>query len=151
MHWQDSGADAAYLIHDADSRFTAQFDAILKSEGVQSIRLHPAPPGHSPASPWRRPATPNMNAYAERWVQSVQTECLDHFVVLGERHLEHILRDYVAYYHLERPHQAKGNRPLSGHDSSGGTGPANPSPGIGRVVCYERLGGLLKHYTRQAA
>jgi putative transposase len=93
------------------------------------------------------PRAPNPNALAERWVQSVRVECLDHFLVFGEAHLRHLLAEYLAYYHGERPHQALGNRPLSG--------PPLPERGErvvpGDIVCVERLGGLLKHYTRRAA
>ena len=53
--------------------------------------------------------SPNVNAFAERWAQSVQVECLDHFVVLGERHLEYLVSEYVEYFNQERPHQAMGN------------------------------------------
>ena len=74
-------------------------------------------------------------------MQTIQQEALNHFVVLGEKHLNHIVREYMAHYHEERPHQALGNEPPTGlqlvHD--------------GEVVCRERLGGLLKHYYRDAA
>lgn len=65
-----------------------------------------------------------------------------YFIVLGERHLRHLVDQYIAYYLTERPHQAKENLPLSGG------GPPEPE---GEIICHERLGGLLKHYTRRAA
>ena len=94
------------------------------------------------------PRAPNMNAYAERWVQSLRAECLDHFVVVGERHLAHLVSSYVAPYNEERPHQAKGNVPLPEADQDE---PRILKFPIGEVKCRQRLGGLLKHYYREAA
>jgi len=90
---------------------------------------------------------PNQNAYAERFVQTIKTECLDLFVVLGEKHLRHIISEYVAHYHAERPHLALGNVP-SGLDK-----PPERVECLGpdAVVVRERLGGLLRHYERKAA
>jgi len=87
VHLAERGEEASYLIHDKDTKFTAQFDAILKAEGI-SIKEPTA-------------KSPNLNAFAERWAQSVQVECLDHFVVLGEDHLRHIVGEYVAYFNTE--------------------------------------------------
>lgn len=129
MHWQDQDQPATYLIHARDGKFTAQFDAIIKSEGTNVVRLPPR--------------APNLDAYAERWVQSLKHECLNHFIVLGERHLRYLVHQYVEYYLTERPHQSKDNGPLSGASP-----PQNPH---GEIVCHEHLGGLLKHYTCQAA
>jgi putative transposase len=129
MHWQDQEQPASDLIRDRDGKFTAQFDAIVTSEGVQVVRL--------------TPGTPNLNAYAERWVQSLKYECLNNFIVLGERHLRHLVSQYVEHYLNERPHQAKDNMPLSGASP--------PTEPHGDIICHERLGGLLRHYTRQAA
>ena len=58
------------------------------------------------------PVAPNLNGYAERWVQSLRTECLDHFLICGEAHLRHMLNEYLEHYNLERPHQGVGNVPL---------------------------------------
>ena len=123
---EDMGLEATDLIHDCDTKFTKHFDSLLKAGGVRTHR--------------KGPAQPNMNAYAERFVQTIQQECLDHFVILGEKHLNHIIGEYLVHYHEERPHQAVGNAPLVGVPL-----------GKGEVVCRERLGGLLKHYYRKAA
>src|SRR4051794_5931491 len=87
----------------------------------------------------RGPGAPNFSAYAERWAQSVQRECLGHFAVFGEARLRHLQGDYLAYYHRERPHQTRGNAPLGGALPPGEVGPA-----AGEVVYRPRLGGLLR-------
>jgi len=118
-----------YLIHDRDPFFTAAFRAVLKAAGVDAVKL----PARSP----------NLNAYAERFVLSIRTECLGCVIPLGEKHLRLIINEYLEHYHGERTHQGLGNRlidePPAGHD---GTGP---------IRCRERLGGVLKFYYREAA
>jgi putative transposase len=89
--------------------------------------------------------SPNTNAYVERFVQSIKQECLDHFAICGPEHMDHLVREYVEYYHTERPHQGKGNVPLS---RPPGTAPESAE---GEIVCRERLGGVLRHYYRSAA
>ena len=88
-----------------------------------------------------------MNPFAEAWVQRVKRECLDHFLVLGERHLRHLISEYVVHYHEERPHQGIGNRPPQQDRAT----PEIASLSLDEIVCRERLGGLLKHYERRAA
>jgi putative transposase len=91
---------------------------------------------------------PNLNAYAERWVQSLCQECLDRIVIRGEGHLRHVLKEYLEHYNSERPHQAKENVPLPEADTDEPS--VVPFP-AGEVRCRERLGGLLRHYHRAAA
>ncbi len=86
---------------------------------------------------------PNMNAYVERFVQAIEQECLDQFIVFGAEHFDHVVSEYVEHYHTERPHQAMGNVPL--------IAAALPAGTDGKVVCRERLGGVLRHYFREAA
>jgi putative transposase len=88
--------------------------------------------------------SPNLNAYAERWVRSVKEECLSRLMLFGEASLRHALTQYVAHYHHERNHQGMGNVLLfpSSNQSNKGEGP---------IQCNERLGGLLKYYEREAA
>jgi putative transposase len=95
------------------------------------------------------PRAPNVNAYAEHWVQTLRTECLDHLLILGERHLAHIVRVRGALPRgEERPHQAKGNVPLcNAHENE----PRVLKFPSGEVKCRPRLGGLLKHDYRAAA
>jgi transposase InsO family protein len=84
-----------HLIMDRDPLFTRAFRAMLAASGVQSVRL-----------PVR---SPNLNAYAERFVRSIKSECLARVVSLGKRHLRELVHQYVSHYHLERNHQGLGN------------------------------------------
>jgi hypothetical protein len=86
--------------------------------------------------------SPNLNAYAERWVRSVKEECLSRVNLFGERSLRRALSDYVDHYHAERNQQGKGNVLLFPWAARQREGP---------VHCRERLGGLLRYYHRQAA
>ena len=83
-----------------------------------------------------------MNAFAERFVVSVKSECLDRIVPLGEAHLRAAVRAFVDHYHEERPHQGLGNELIAPKTNVIGPGP---------VRCRERLGGVLKFYYREAA
>jgi transposase InsO family protein len=82
---------------DRDSKFSAAFDEVFKSEGVDVIHL-----------PFRRPVA---NAFAERWVGSVRRECLDRLLIFGRRHLEKVLAEFIDHYNLARPHQVWGKPP----------------------------------------
>lgn len=106
---------------------------MLESEGLEVKRVGPM--------------APNMNAYAERWVQTLKSECLAHFVVLGEAHLRHIVSEFVMHYHEHRPHQAKDNQPLVGDSPPETTEVIRYQD----IICRKRLGGLLKRYSRKAA
>ena len=84
---------------------------------------------------------PRANAYAERWVRTVRTECLDWMLVLGRRHLEHVLRTYAAHYNGRRPHRGLG---LKTPDPRPGPTPW-PAHGA-RVRTRDVLGGLIREY-----
>jgi len=122
----DSGClrHVRYLLHDRDTKFCASFKDILKSAGVTSVALPPR--------------SPNLNAFAERWVRSVKQECLSKLILFGEVSLRRTLAAFEAHYHHERNHQGKGNVLLY------------PKPRQKRVrktvKCTQRLGGLLKYY-----
>jgi putative transposase len=90
------------------------------------------------------PRSPNLNAYAERWVRSVKEECLAQVILFGEKALQHALMEYGTYDHHERNHQGKGNVLLFPSSSSN-------RESQGPIQCRERLGGLLKYYEREAA
>ena len=84
---------------------------------------------------------PNMNAFAERFVRSVKSECLDKMIFVGELSLRRALREYIAHYHGERPHQGMDNELLSRAEAARD----------GDIKTRERLGGLLNYYYREAA
>ncbi len=110
-----------FLIHDRDPLYTSEFRELLQNGGVTSVRIPPR--------------SPNLNAYAERFVLSIKSECLNRLVILGERHLRRAIGEYMEHYHVERTHQGLGNRLIDGV----------PEPGSGRIIRRERLGGLLNH------
>jgi transposase InsO family protein len=123
-------APGQYLIHDRDGKFCPAFQHTVDEAGVKRV----------PLPPW----SPNLNAYAERWVRSVKEERLSRLILCGEASLRHALTQYDAHDHRERPHQGMGNVvliPVPGHRT------ARQGP----IRCRERLGGLLKYYDRNAA
>jgi putative transposase len=119
-----------YLLHDRDAKFCPSFRELIKTGGVNPLRL----PARSP----------NLNSYAERWVKSVKEECLSRLILFGESSLRQALQQYLEHYYGERNHQGKDNRILflSRPEARGN---------MGAVRCRERLGGLLKYYEREAA
>jgi hypothetical protein len=120
-----------YVLHDRDSKFGAEFRATLAAGGVECLRLPPR--------------SPNLNAFAERWVRSVKEECLSKLILFGEASLRRALTQFQEHYHQERNHQGKENRLLFPAQTQG------PRREPGPVRCQERLGGLLKYYNREAA
>ncbi len=112
-------------MHDRDTKFCAVFKQIIDDAGVNRVPLPPR--------------SPQLNAFAERFVRSVKEEALSRFILFGENALRHVLNAYMAHYHEERPHQGKGNVILfpSAHTDQQPEGP---------IPCRERLGGLLKYY-----
>ncbi len=123
-------APGQILIHDRDGKFTLAFQTTLEAADVSAIPLPPQ--------------SPNLNAFAERWVRSVKEECLSKLILFGERALRRALHEYVTHYHRERPHQGQGNGLLM---PCGRSGRRRDRP----IQCRERLGGLLKYYHREAA
>jgi hypothetical protein len=79
-------------------------------------------------------------------VKTIRTECLDQFVIFGERHLRHLLREFCAHYHGERFHQG-----LSGQLIRPSALAGNDNGTAGAIQCRSRLGGLLNFYHREAA
>ena len=118
------------LIHDRDGKYCSSFRKTLEATGVRSIPLPPR--------------SPNLNAFAERWVRSIKDECLSKVILFGEGALRRSLKEYVEHYHRERNHQGRGNVLLMASTPSR----FRPDRPIG---CRERLGGLLKYYYRKAA
>ena len=118
------------LLHDRDAKFSGPFDALIRSEGVRVIK-----------TPVR---APQANAIAERWVRTVRNECLDRVLVFGRRHLEQILRGYVAHFNAVRPHRSLALVPPAGAHEARGSPPAE----IGR---RDVVGGLIHEYYAAAA
>lgn len=118
-----------YLIHDRDPLFTAQFTETLAATGVRCVKLPPK--------------CPNLNAYAERFVRSIKSECLDRMIFFGGRHLRFVVAEYAEHYHAERNHQGIGNALIEGRLEH----TEDTSPVVSRV----RVGGMLKYYHRAAA
>ncbi|MBC2593829.1 transposase [Ruficoccus amylovorans] len=118
-----------YFICDHDPLYTQTFRKTLKSSGIKIIQT--------------RIGTPQQNGYAERFVKSMQTECLDHLIFLGEKSLRKAVENYVEHYHHERNHQGLNNLipfPYS---------PAKPDKSSA-IRKSERLGGLLNYYFRES-
>lgn len=117
-------AGKKYLLHDRDPLFTDAFRETLKAGGVKPVKL----PKQSP----------NLNAYAERFVQTVQKECLDRLILTSQEQLEYVLHEFLEYYHRERPHEGLGGRMIDPYQQDQD----------GEIIKFERLGGLLTSYRR---
>src|SRR6266849_1298438 len=119
-----------YLLHDRDTKFCAAFLDVLRSSSIRPLTLPPK--------------SPNLNAFAERWVGSIRQECPSKLILFGEASLRRALNEYIEHHHVERNHQGMGNHLLF------------PSPDVPlgpehrTVRCRDRLGGLLKYYSRAA-
>ena len=119
----------AYLLRDRDCVYGQQFRHRLKGMGIAEVLT-------APQSPWQNP-------FVERLIGSIRRECLNHVLVLGERHLRRILTRYLAYYHQARTHLALDKdapdlRPIE-------------LPVTGKIVQLPEVGGLHHRYVRQAA
>ena len=121
--------DERFLIHDRDPLFSASFCATLGAVGVETVKL--------------LARSPNLNAYAKRFVRSIKSECLSRMIPLGENHLRASIRAFVAHYHLERNHQGLDNELICSAQET--------LPSDGGIRCRERLGGTLRYYYRDAA
>ncbi len=115
-----------FLIRDRDAKFTAAFDAVFASEGIDVIR--------TPVQ------APNADAICERVVRTLRRECLDQMLILGAKHLHAALREYLSHYNSHRPHRALGQRPPKG--------PVLASSGKQeRLSRHDLLGGLIHEYS----
>jgi putative transposase len=118
-----------FLIHDRDTKFSGSFDEVFRSEGIKTI--------HTPIR------APQANAYAERFVRTVRAECLDWLLILGRRHLEHVLRTYTGHSNAERPHRALALVPPEAGDTA-------VRPTNAKVERHDLLGGLIHEYRAAA-
>jgi len=121
------GAAPRFLIHDRDAKYGTEVPAAIRSLKINAVRT-------SFESPWQ-------NGVAERWVGSCRRELLDHVIALNERHLKRLLTEYVAYHHEDRTHLGLGK---------GTPGCRTRCATSGRVLSYDRLGGLHHRYDRAA-
>jgi putative transposase len=118
-----------FLIRDRDSKFTATFDEVFAGNGTRVIK-----------TPVR---SPRANSYAERFVGTLRRECLDHMLILGERHLRKVLAEYARHYNEHRPHQGLQQEPPQ----------RQPSQAVDITARIERrrvVGGLISEYRRAA-
>ena len=122
-------AGKRYLIHDRDPLFTAEFLSMLEASGIESVKLPPR--------------SPNLNAFAERFVRSIKESCLDRLILFGESSLRTAIHEFLEHYHHERNHQGLGNRLIMPEKDLSGTS--------GKLRRRERLGGMLNYYHRTAA
>jgi putative transposase len=125
----ESGAmrGKGYLILDRDTKYTDQFRRLIRSSGTNVIRLPPQ--------------SPNLNAYAERFVRSIKYECLDRMIFIGQASLRRAVAEYISHYHRERNHQGLDNRLIRVVPSS--------VRGVRTVHRKQRLGGMLSFYCRE--
>jgi putative transposase len=126
------GLEAGVVLRDRDGKFCGGFDGVLEASGARVKVL--------------AVRSPNTNAYVERFVQAIGQECLDKFIAFGTEHMDLLCREYLEHYETERPHQGKGNAVLVGVPAVSAEGPQSD----GELVCRERLGGVLRHYSRAA-
>jgi putative transposase len=118
-----------YLIIDRDTKYTEQFRRLVRESGTRVIRLPPM--------------SPNLNAYAERFVRSIKDECLDRMIFIGQASLRRAIGEYMVHYHAERNHQGLENRLIRPEPRLGAPG--------GVIHRRARLGGMLNYYHRAAA
>ena len=118
-----------YLIRDRDTKFSAAFDAVFTAAGVEVVRTPPR--------------TPQANAFAERWVRTVRSDCLDWSLVWNERQLHRILTEYLRHYNTARPHRALDLQPPDAARPLAAVVPA-------AVERVDVLGGLIHEYRRAA-
>jgi transposase InsO family protein len=118
-----------HLLHDRDDKFSPGFLQRLKDSGVEPIKLPPK--------------SPNCNAYVERFMRTIKSECLDRMIFFGEDSLRQAVREFLEHYHAERNHQGLDNRLIVPGPEVGQT--------AGMIQCRERLGGLLRYYYYRSA
>ncbi|MHB8329561.1 MAG: integrase core domain-containing protein, partial [Acidimicrobiales bacterium] len=125
---EDAGHHFRFLIRDRDTKFTASFDAVLASIGIETIR--------TPV------ASPRANAFAERFVRTVREDCLDHLLVFSRRHLEVVLSEYIHHYNHARPNRGLAlDQPVPRAVASAATA---------MIIRRDIVGGVIHEYERAA-
>ncbi len=128
----EQGRRFELLIHDRDTKFSRAFDEVFRTEGIEVIR--------TPAR------APNANAFAERWVRTVRSDCLDRILIFGRRNLERVLRVYTRHFNEHRPHRALQLTPPNGCDRV----TLDHTPDATTIRRHDLLGGLIHEYQRAA-
>jgi putative transposase len=131
MQRDDEGVRPCFLVRDRDSKFTREFDEVFRAEGIRVIK-----------APVREPTA---RAHAERWVGSVRRECLDRILILGRRHLQHVLATYTQHYNEHRPYRSLGQGPPL-RAASSTREPIGEVIDLDRVRRHDPLGGLIHEY-----
>jgi transposase InsO family protein len=129
MDLGERAAGFRFLIRDRDSKFTTVFDEVFAGSGVRVIK-----------TPVR---SPRANSFAERYVGTLQRECLDHLLIHGEWHLRQILAEYTRHYNEHRPHQSREQRPPLYE-------PGQQVDVTGRIKRRQVVHGLISEYRRAA-
>ena len=129
MDLGDHAADFRFLVRDRAGQFTASFDAVLASAGIEAVKIPPR--------------SPRAKTYAERFVLTARTEVTDRMLIFGERHLRTVLAEYARHYNGRRPHRGRRLRPPR---------PDHPIAGFSqeRIKRQLVLGGLISEYKRTA-
>lgn len=120
------------VMHDRDTKFTKEFVATLKAKGIRTNALPVA--------------SPNLNGRVERFIQTIKYECLFKFILFGQRHLDHIVSEWVAYYNQTRSHTECEHLPPLGEAPE-----EVPKLARKQVVIKSHVGGLVKSFERKAA
>ena len=132
MQLDEEDGRPRFLVRDRDSKFTREFEEVFHSQGIRVIK-----------APVR---APKARAHAERWVGSVRRECLDRILIVGRRHLQHVLAAYVVHYNEHRPHRALEQRPPLHRSPPDGEQPLAEVIDLDRVRRRDVLGGLIHEY-----
>jgi transposase InsO family protein len=129
MDLGDRAADFRFLVRDRAGQFTASFDAVLTSAGIEAVKIPPR--------------SPRANSYAERFVLTTRTEVTDRMLIFGERHLRVMMTEYEAHYNGRRPHRSRELLPPR---------PDYPVADLSQKRIKRRpvLGGLINEYERAA-
>lgn len=126
--WELDGSGKCVLIHDHNAKYVGSADLVVEAAGIRVIK--------TPI------AAPKANAHKERQIGSGRSECFDWMLILGRRHLDRVMQEWIAHYNEARPHRGLGLRtPIARSD------PVELK--AAKVCCHTRLGGLLREYSRQ--
>ena len=128
----DRAEPIRFLIHDRDSKFTAAFDEVFRTDAIRTI--------HTPVR------APRAHAFIERWIDTVRRECLDRILIIDRRHLERVLPAYIRHYNEHRPHRSLHQRPPIQEAPPG----SETAVALDRLRRQDVLGGLIHEYESAA-